>query len=169
MKEPKKILDHSYDGIQEYDNPIPLWLTLIFVASVLFAIGYLGYYQLLGGPTPVEEYQAEMKAAEAAKAKIAEKVATVNLEDLAKDETAQAAGALIFSQNCAPCHGPHAKGKIGPNLTDATWIHGGTMKAIVKTVTEGVLVKGMPPWGVVLGPQKVNQVVAYVHSLGGGQ
>ncbi len=39
VQEKDKLLDHEYDGIQEYDNPIPLWLTLILVASIIFSIG----------------------------------------------------------------------------------------------------------------------------------
>jgi cytochrome c oxidase cbb3-type subunit 3 len=58
-------------------------------------------------------------------------------------------------------------GLIGPNLTDSAWIHGGQITDIYKTVVNGVLEKGMPPWGKTLKPEDVEQVVAYVASLQG--
>jgi cytochrome c oxidase cbb3-type subunit 3 len=79
------------------------------------------------------------------------------------------AGKTVFQSNCVACHGADLHGGIGPNLTDATWIHGGRLDEIVHTVTNGVPEKGMPTWGPVLGPQKVAQVAAFVHEQGGGQ
>jgi cytochrome c oxidase cbb3-type subunit 3 len=78
-----------------------------------------------------------------------------------------AAGKAVFGQYCVACHGPEAAGLIGPNLTDHAWIHGGTPTAILQTVTAGVAAKGMPSWGPVLGPDKVENVVAFVLTLRG--
>jgi cytochrome c oxidase cbb3-type subunit 3 len=49
-------------------------------------------------------------------------------------------------------------------LTDTLWIHGGKPTDIFATINNGVLVKGMPTWGPVLGPRKISEVVAYVLS-----
>jgi cytochrome c oxidase cbb3-type subunit 3 len=67
------------------------------------------------------------------------------------------------------CHAADGTGNIGPNLTDATWIHGGTPDEINNTVFFGVEGRGMIGWGPVLGAQEVASLAAYVHSLGGGQ
>ena len=56
---------------------------------------------------------------------------------------------------------------IGPNLTDDAWIHGGSLQAIHKTIVDGVLAKGMPPWGKLLKPDQIDAVTVYVASLKG--
>lgn len=172
-----QLLDHEFDGIREYDNKIPLWLNLIFLASVIFAIGYIPYYHFYDGRLPRDEYAAEMKAAQTVQEAQAEVAAAIDLSTLIGNAEAIAAGNIVFMQNCLACHGPDAKGKggilgpaaIGPNLTDGEWIHQGTIEGIVGTITNGVLAKGMPTWGPVLGSQKIHEVAAYVHSLGGGK
>lgn len=39
---------HSYDGIEEYDNPLPKWWFMLFVGTFIFAIGYLILYPGMG-------------------------------------------------------------------------------------------------------------------------
>jgi cytochrome c oxidase cbb3-type subunit 3 len=79
------------------------------------------------------------------------------------------AGKAIFTQNCVACHGADLKGGVGPDLTDAVWIHGGTLANITNVITVGVPEKGMLTWGPILGAEKISQVAAYVHAAGGGQ
>lgn len=75
---------------------------------------------------------------------------------------------------CIACHGPDARGAIGPNLTDATWLHGkGSFEEIVTRIVEGVpapISKSgivMPPkGGSKLKDEQVKAVAAYVWSLG---
>jgi cytochrome c oxidase cbb3-type subunit 3 len=83
---------------------------------------------------------------------------------MSKDSTAVQAGALTFQTTCASCHMPDLSGKIGPNLKDNLWIHGGKPVEIVHTITTGVAAKGMPTWGPVLGPTKINEVAAFILS-----
>ena len=45
------LLEHDYDGIKEYDNPLPSWWSWIFVATIVFSLGYWGYYQIGPGPS----------------------------------------------------------------------------------------------------------------------
>lgn len=75
-------------------------------------------------------------------------------------------GEQIFVKNCVVCHGEQMEGKVGPNLVDTTWIHGGTLADIEKTITNGVPEKGMVSWGPVLGADKIKAVAEYVHSKG---
>lgn len=77
------------------------------------------------------------------------------------------AGKTIFLKSCAPCHGNHAEGKIGPNLTDDYWLHGPGMTNVVKTIKYGYPTKGMLAWRGELKPQQILQVASYVLSLHG--
>jgi len=87
-----------------------------------------------------------------------------------------AKGDTIFHKSglCYACHGSNAEGTVGPNLTDAEWLHGdGSYDMIVATVTSGVPAekakKGipMPPkGGSSISDEDVKAVAAYVYSLG---
>ncbi|XDA97116.1 cytochrome-c oxidase, cbb3-type subunit III [Sulfitobacter sp. LCG007] len=90
-----------------------------------------------------------------------------------EDHDAQraAAGAEIFADNCASCHGESGQGdreQGAPNLADAIWLYGGDRATLTETVTNarfGV----MPAWGQRLSEEDVRAVAAYVHALGGGE
>jgi cytochrome c oxidase cbb3-type subunit 3 len=56
---------------------------------------------------------------------------------------------------------------IGPNLTDVYWIHGNEHTDLYRVITEGVLEKGMTPWGDILSPDERAQLVAYIRLLAG--
>ena len=86
---------------------------------------------------------------------------------LEKDPAVLAAGQAIFKQTCSPCHGEHAEGKVGPNLTDDYWLHGHKITDLCKTIKYGVLAKGMPTWEKQLSPKQISDVANYVKSLHG--
>ncbi|TWG91660.1 cytochrome c oxidase cbb3-type subunit 3 [Mesorhizobium sp. J18] len=81
------------------------------------------------------------------------------------------AGAEIFAQNCAACHGDAGKGnpELGaPDLTDAIWLYGSEpaeIAAQIRRPRHGV----MPAWEARLGETAVKELTVYVHSLGGGE
>jgi cytochrome c oxidase cbb3-type subunit 3 len=75
-------------------------------------------------------------------------------------------GAGVFQGKCAMCHGDNLEGKIGPNLIDKIWIHGGNNTAIIKTIREGVSVKGMPAWDGLLTNDEIFGIVALIKSKG---
>ena len=160
MSERDRLLGHSdeADGIEEYDNPLPTWWLSLLVGSVLFAIGYAADYHYIGPTSEAAEYDAELAAAPNS----GPVVVTITADTVRE-------GGEVFAATCVACHGADLHGGIGPNLTDATWVHGGKLDDIVKTVTRGVPEKGMPSWGPILGPRKIAQVAAYVHEQGGGQ
>jgi cytochrome c oxidase cbb3-type subunit III len=166
------LLDHNYDGIQEFDNPMPRWWVYIFWATIVFSILYWFNVPGIGiGKGRIANYNQQMAAAAAAEAKrLAAQPASASPEQLAamtKDATVLALGKQTFTQNCAACHRADAGGQIGPNLTDDYWLHGAAIDQIHNTVTTGVLEKGMPPWGKVLKPAQLDAVVAYVFTLRG--
>lgn len=163
-------LKHEFDGIKEYDSPIPLWLSFIFVGSIIFSAIYLPYYHVMhAAPLPPEQWELDNAAAVEQKAQQASQPApALDLAAVAADPAALSEGAEIFAVNCAACHGANLEGVIGPNLKDATWIHGaGSLEDIQKVVAAGVLDKGMPAWESVIGASKVARVTAYIHSQQG--
>ena len=141
------LLEHSYDGIQEFDNPMPRWWVYLFWATIIFSILYWLNVPGFGiGKGRIADYDRTMAAAAAADAKRkAAEPAGASGEQLAamtKDASVLALGKQAFGQNCAACHRADAGGQIGPNLTDDYWLHGGTLEQIHKTVADGVLEKG---------------------------
>jgi hypothetical protein len=72
------------------------------------------------------------------------------------------AGGEIYQANCATCHGNRGQGGIGPNLTDAYWIHGASMDAVIRTIYVGIPAKGMIAWYGTLDETQVQQVASYI-------
>lgn len=166
--EKDRLLDHEYDGIAEYDNPLPSWWVWIFWATIIFSAGYVVYYQLGPGPSVLAEYESEVKVA----AERAPKTAAVAVSDeaivaLRKDAQAMAHAKEVFATRCAPCHGPQGQGVVGPNLTDEYWLHGGKPGDIVRTISEGVPDKGMIPWKGQLQPAEIQGLAAWIGTLRG--
>jgi len=164
------LLLHTYDGIQEYDNPMPRWWIWSFWASFWFSLAYLFHFWLGNGESVADSYAAEVAvvAEREAKAAMAEQVSESSLGKVMADAASRQAGSEIFQVRCASCHLGQGQGLIGPNLTDDSWIHGkGTLLDIHHTVTTGVLDKGMPAWGRQLTPAELLRVVAFVGSLRG--
>lgn len=164
MKNRDEVLGHAdeADGIEEYDNPLPAWWLGLLYATIAFAVIYTVDYHFVRSTSQVAEWQAEMADAEVRWPSRPAAVATVATPE------AVDAGKAVFQANCVGCHGADMHGGVGPDLTDATWIHGGTLPEITTTITKGVPEKGMLTWGPILGPEKVAQVAAYVHASGGG-
>jgi cytochrome c oxidase cbb3-type subunit 3 len=130
-------MGHSFDGIEEYDNPLPQWWFMLFAGTLVFAVGYLILYPGLGnwkgilpgyedGWTGVHEWEKEMAKADAKFGPIFAKFAAMPVEEVAKDPQALKMGGRLFASNCSVCHGSDAKGAFGfPNLTDKDWRWGG--------------------------------------------
>ncbi|MCY1540631.1 Cbb3-type cytochrome c oxidase subunit CcoP [compost metagenome] len=78
-----------------------------------------------------------------------------------------AEGKMVFNANCTACHGPDGGGLVGPNLTDAFWLHGGSINDVFKTIKYGVLDKGMTSWEKTLSSKKIAEVSNYIMSLQG--
>jgi len=173
-------MGHSFDGIEEYDNPLPRWWLLLFVTTLIFAVGYLALYPGLGnwkgmlpgyenGWTGVNQWKKEMARADEQYGPLYAKYAAMPVAEVAKDEQALKMGARLFASNCSVCHGSDAKGTIGfPNLTDNDWLWGGQPDTI-KTTIMGGRKAAMPAWKDVLGEEGIRNVAGYVRSLSGLQ
>lgn len=161
-----QLLDHEYDGIREYDNPLPRWWVWMFAGSFCFSVAYFFHYHLShNGQSVAAAYDQDMQEARElqAKASLAEPVSEESIGKLMADQALMKDASTLFGLRCAPCHGAKAEGLIGPNLTDDAWLHGsGTLTDIFGVVDQGVLAKGMPAWGRQLSPIEVRKLAAYV-------
>lgn len=163
---------HSYDGIQEYDNPMPRWWLYIFYVSIVWgALYFLNVIPGVGsGKGRIANYEAEVTQAKTKFGNLASGGAAPTADAImaaAHDPAKVEAGKKVFATQCVACHRVDGGGLIGPNLTDDYWIHGSKPEQIWTTVNAGVLDKGMPAWGLSLKPDDVLNAVAYVISLHG--
>lgn len=168
---PQLLLDHDYDGIKELDNNLPPWWVYLFYGCIVFSVIYLVRFEIMGGDNQEMELKKEM-----AQAKIEVAAYMKNAPDMMDEKTVTqltaptdlAAGKVIFTANCIPCHRPDGGGLIGPNLTDDQWILGGGIKNIFHTLVNGGRDgKGMISWKATLKPKQMQLVASYVLSLKG--
>lgn len=170
--EPEKT-EHVWDGIEEYNNPMPRWWLGMFILTIIFGLGYLVVYPGLGSYAGTRNWSqekqlhAEQAAAQADFDARFAKVAQEDLINLSRDAQAMSTAKNLFANNCSTCHGADARGARGfPNLTDKDWLWGDDPQTIYQTIAHGR--KGlMPAWEAVLGKQGVEEVSAYVFHLNG--
>lgn len=169
-KEDNELTSHVYDGIEEYDNPLPSWWFNLFLATIIFSIGYLIVYPGLGnfkgllGWTSVGQWQERVDKADAKFAEQAKVFMATPAVELAKDYKAVRMGERIYKSYCSSCHGPDAQGTYAfPNLTDTHWIYGGTPEILTQTITNGrkALMPSMTP---LLG-KDVDPMVDFVQQI----
>lgn len=166
---------HVWDeDLRELNNPLPRWWMVLFVLTVLFAFAYLFLFPGLGERSGVlnwssqAQLEQEQAQAQAEMAKVYARYTAMDAQSLAADPQARAIGERLFVNNCATCHGSDARGSKGfPNLTDADWLHGGSLEKIKETITHG-RVGNMPALGAALGSaEDVRNVAHYAMSLSG--
>ena len=189
-KEDPSTTGHSWDGIEEFNNPLPRWWLWIFYACIVWGIWYSVAYPAwpgvksatagyLGFSTRAQVAE-EIATAEAKNAAINEKLASVELASIATDPElegyAKSAGAAVFKTWCAQCHQTNGAGAVGyPNLQDDDWLWGGTMEDIHLTLLHGIRSETdddsryseMPAFGrdELLEEEEISQVVNFVMSL----
>jgi cytochrome c oxidase cbb3-type subunit III len=164
---------HSFDGIQEYDKALPNWWLFTLYITIFFSIGYWIYYEKTEtGPDIQEEYTTALQQFEESIAKASQSAPEVTNESIlamSKDPAVLSEAQQHFVTNCATCHGtelqgPPAPGLPGVSLVDNEWIHGFEPLQIRNTIATGVLEKGMPSWGPVLGDKRILELTAFILS-----
>ena len=162
------VMDHEFDGIQEFDNRLPNWWLWLMWGSMVFALLYWVFFHTLGvGVLPVERFEMDMKVAQEAQIARALEAGIDNefFVMMSQNEDKVAAGREIFVKHCVACHLDQGQGSVGPNLTDGYWIHGCEPMQMLKTINDGVAAKGMPAWMNQLGPNRVNAVLSYILTI----
>ncbi len=163
------LTDHVYDGIREYDNPLPGWWTCLFLLSIVFSCGYWVVFHFgATGRTIFDQYDAQ--AAANFELKFAEiGTLTPDADTIVKymnDKKYLPIGKSIFQTNCIGCHKANGGGNVGPNLTDDYWKNVKKIQDIAKVIENGAANGSMPSWRTRLGHiNKIVLVAAYVASL----
>ena len=183
---------HEWDGIEEFDNPLPRWWLWTFYATIIWSIAYWVAYPawpMLTGATPGvlgyssrADVAADIQKYNDANAAVDTKLASVELTSISGDAElmnyATNGGAAVFKTWCAQCHGAGAGGFKGngyPALVDDDWLWGGTIEDIHTTISHGVRsttdddtrLSDMPKFGEFLESAQIGEVVQYVRKISG--
>ncbi|SLN46615.1 Cbb3-type cytochrome c oxidase subunit CcoP [Roseivivax jejudonensis] len=182
---------HEWDGIQEYNNPLPRWWLWTFYATIVWGVIYTILFPawplvstatagVLGWSTR-DQVAQEIQAVEDANADMRAGIVETELARLHESpelhDFAVNAGAAVFRNNCSQCHGSGAAGAEGyPNLLDDAWLWGGQIEQIAYTVRHGIRNEDdpdaryseMPGFGEILGEEEIDTLVAHVRSLPDG-
>lgn len=167
-----KLTGHSFDGIEEYDNPLPPWWVYLFVITIIWGGIYLFYFHITGsGPGSSDEYVNELKDYQTRFASVLSAEASVNWNqpnfEIVADKAQIDNAKNLFAKNCVSCHGELGQGGIGPNLTDKYWINGGGINNVAKTIALGVPEKGMITWKTTFKKNEILALASYVLTLNG--
>jgi cytochrome c oxidase cbb3-type subunit III len=162
------LTDHEYDGIREFDNPIPGWWSWIFIGSIVFSVFYFGAYQLgTAGTSVAQEYESDNQALLSS---MIDKMGELTVDEATilvslGNNNHLLVGAGIFAQKCISCHGTDGEGLSGPNMTDDQYKNIKLLGDIGRVVENGVPATAMAGWKTSLHPNEIVMVSAYVASL----
>jgi cytochrome c oxidase cbb3-type subunit III len=190
-KKEVKTTGHVWDGIEEFDNPMPRWWLYVLYATIVWGVLYTIAYPawpMLSRATPGllgystrGEVAADIQKFANANASIEAELAVADLTAIEPGSPlsnyAVNAGAAVFRNGCSQCHGAGAAGAEGyPNLLDNDWLWGGDIESIAYTVNNGIRnetddarYSEMPKFGVdeLLEEEEIDQVVQYVRQISG--
>ena len=165
---------HTWDGLQEYNNPLPRWWLGLFVITCVFAFAYLILYPGLGSFQGVlnwsqkGQYEREVARVNEVVEPLFAKYRAQDIPTVAADAQARDMGERLYLTYCVQCHGSDARGSRGfPNLTDRDWLWGGEPEQIQATIQNG-RTGAMPPMAAAVGSSDdVQNLANYVLSLSG--
>lgn len=179
---------HSWDGIEELNNPLPRWwlwtLYLCIIWAIAYTIAYPAWPMISGATKGVLGWSTRANVAqditehEAKNAPLVTALLDADMATLPEDADlnryAVARGGSVFRAQCSQCHGSGAAGAKGyPNLLDNDWLWGGTIEQIAHTVGHGIRNETdadarwsqMPAFGDILEEEEIAATVEYVISL----
>jgi cytochrome c oxidase cbb3-type subunit 3 len=181
---------HEWDGLRELNTPLPKWWLYLFYATVAWSVvwfvlypsvpGITGYFHGVLGYSQRAAVDDAVRAVEAQRAEVMDKIKTLSFAEIRKDPqllaAADTAGRIAFANNCQPCHGAGGGGQPGyPALAAGAWIWGGALDAIQQTIAYGIRSgddkardQQMPRFGDgILQPEQIQKVADYVMTLYG--
>lgn len=164
------LLSHEYDGIQEYDNPLPGWWKWLFVATIVWSVPYFAYYHF-GNQERTRSAHFDSAMGENMRLqfdKLGEiRPDTITLVRFANEESGVLIGKSIYKTHCVACHGPEGGGGVGPNLTDESYKNIRAIDDILRVVNVGAAGGAMPAWQAKLEERERIMVSSYVAWLRG--
>lgn len=144
------LLDHEYDGIREYDNPVPGWWHVFFWLTVVFSLLYFVFYHTASPfATTIEADWKSRQTEEYAKifGELGElKADEPTLLMLMGDIRMMAVAEGMFVGNCAQCHAKDGGGINGVNLTDDAYKNVTTLTGFYTVISKGANAGAMPAW-----------------------
>lgn len=167
------LLEHNYDGIQEFDNPTPGWWHLIFIGSVIFSALYVPMFHMGGNlPGVYERYEREVTSYyESLFADVGtlgrDQQTILKVMHAPEFEQFQPVAESVFLSKCAACHGADASGGTGPNLTDESYLNVEELSDFVDVIANGANNGAMPSWEGRIHPNQIPLLAGYVASLRG--
>jgi len=162
--------DHAYDGIEEFDNPLPGWWKWLFVASILFCPPYWLYYH---GGAPGRSIEEGYGVALAANTRLQfEEIGELQpnaatIVQYMHEDSWLRVGKIVYQTHCMSCHDREGQGKVGPNLTDEHYKNVRNIEDIANVIINGAAAGAMPKWSNRLHPNEIVLVSSYVASLRG--
>ncbi len=181
---------HECNGITELYTPVPSIVFFFLFLTTLFAIGYwilmpawpLGWTYTKGvlGIDQKTVVAEQLQAAGAEQSAWMSRIDSMDYAAIQADpglmKIVHEAGATLFGDNCAACHGTGGTGGKGfPDLTAGAWLWGGEPETIAETLRVGIntphdetRVSQMLAFGKdgILDRAKISDAVSYVQSLG---
>jgi len=185
---------HSWDGIKEFNNPLPRWWLWTFYATIVWALIYTVLYPawpMVNGATPGllgfstrANVASEIERFDEMNADVRTRITEVELAAITPDENpdlynyAIQGGAALFATWCSQCHGSGAAGVQAsgyPNLLDDDWLWGGTIDDIHYTIAHGIRNEDdldaryseMTAFDDILSDEEIASVVQYVLNISG--
>jgi cytochrome c oxidase cbb3-type subunit 3 len=182
---------HSWDDIQELNNPLPRWWLWTFYATIVWAVAYCiaypawplvsSYTEGVLGWHSRDAVVADLEELKAQRAGMTNQLTAASVEEIVQKPElfafARAQGKAAFGDNCAPCHGAGGAGAKGyPNLNDDDWLWGGSLAQIEHTIRFGARSASdqghqgaMPAFGRdgMLKREELSQVSDFVRTLSG--
>lgn len=149
----KMTTGHEWNGIKELDTPVPKPVLFFLGATILFAILWTvlmpawptvsGYTRGLLGVDQKTTVEASIAAATAERAEWSARLESEEFAAIEADAAlmtiVREAGATLFGDNCAACHGAHGEGNAGyPNIAQAPTLWGGDPATILETIRVGI-------------------------------
>lgn len=157
---------HTFDGIEEYDNALPMWWQVLFVLSIVFAVAYVGLYHFGPGRVGIAAYEHDVKGQqEALLALEGDAPSESTLRGLLGDEERIAAGEELYHSakgQCVQCHGQDGLGVIGPSLRDDLWKYGNDLTEIIDVIAKGRAGNQMPARQGTLSPSQIQNLALFV-------
>lgn len=181
---------HEWDGIKELNNPTPRWWLIVWMITIVWAIGYWvvypawptinGHTKGIAGWTQYGKLEAEKAQIDARQGEWLTQFRQSDFATISANpeiyEFARAGGEVAFKENCAACHGAGGEGKVGyPNLNDDDWLYSGTVEGIHHTLKVGIRsghpeahITQMPAYGPMLKVEEIDDLATYVIDLAKG-